>query len=84
MHPPSPFCLGRLREWGGGGGVEPPNKFLKRRCLTGSQFLEGIAGKQGGNLIQGGGSFYIKNKLNSEKCKDKKSITRKYRSSLQK
>ena len=32
---------------GGGGGVEPPTKFLKRGDLTGTQFLEGVAEKEG-------------------------------------
>ena len=34
--------------------------------LTGSQFLEGVAGKEVGDLFQEGCSFYIENKLKSE------------------
>ena len=41
--PPSPFC------W----GVEPSSKFSKRRDLTGSQILEGVAGKERCDLYQG-------------------------------
>ena len=41
-------------------GVEPPTKFAKRGGLTGSQFLEGVAGKDGGDLFHEGCSFYIK------------------------
>ena len=32
----------------GGVGVEPPTKFSKRGGLTRPQFLEGVAGKEGG------------------------------------
>ena len=36
--------------------VEPPSKFLKRRDLTRSQFLEGrAAGKEGVTFFKGGG-----------------------------
>ena len=48
------------------GGVEPPTKFLKRVCLTGSEFLEGGSWERGGDLIQGGCSFYVKSNLKSE------------------
>ena len=61
LHPPPPFC------WGKGwweGGFEPASKFSKRGGdLTGSQFLEGGCCERGGDLFQGGCSFYIKNKL---------------------
>ena len=46
----SPFCL----------GVEPPPKFLKPPPLlkpwglTGSQFLDGVAGKEGVTFFRGG------------------------------
>ena len=36
---PTPFCWGE--------GVEPPTKFSKREDLTGTQLLEGVAGKEG-------------------------------------
>ena len=41
-----------------------------------SQFLEGVAGKDGVTFFRerGGSSFYIKNKLKSEIFNDKKSI----------
>ena len=48
-------------------GIEPPTKFSKSgEGLTGSHFLEDIAGKEGVTLFKGGCSFYIKNKLKSE------------------
>ena len=51
-----------------------PN-FKKRGGLTGSQFLQGVAGKKWGDFFQGGGcSFYIKNELKSEIFNDKKSL----------
>ena len=45
--------------------------------LRGSQFLEGVAGKEGGDLFQGGCSFYIKNKLKSEILNNKKKFINK-------
>ena len=39
-------------EGGGGGGVDTPSKFSKSGDLTGSQFLEVVAGKEGGGLFQ--------------------------------
>ena len=53
MHPLSPSA---------GVGVEPPTKFPKRGGLTGSPFLEQgggglLAGKEWGELFQGGCSF---------------------------
>ena len=59
-------------EWVGRlGGVKPLTKFSKGKSLTGSQFLEGVAGNEerdffgGWGELRGGGvvSFYIKNKL---------------------
>ena len=51
----------------GGGGVKTPTKFSKRWGLTGSQFLEGVLGKEGGDFFRGVGvggcSFYIKTKI---------------------
>ena len=32
-----------------------PSQFSKRGGLTGPQFLEGVAGKEGGDFFQGGG-----------------------------
>ena len=34
-------------------GVEPPTKFGKKEGLTGSQFLEGVAGKEGETFFRG-------------------------------
>ena len=39
--------------------IEPPTRFSKGRGLTGSQFLEGVAGKEG-VTFSGGYSFYMK------------------------
>ena len=70
---PSPFC------WVGGGGVEPLTKFSKTGAgLAGSQFLEGVAGKEGVTFLRGGVQFlHKKNKLKSEIFNDKKSLKRK-------
>ena len=43
---PTSFFAG---EWGG--GVEPPTKFSKRGGLARTQLLEGVAGKEGGNIF---------------------------------
>ena len=59
VHPPAhpPFCQ----------GIVPPTKFPKKGGLTGSQFLEGFAGKEGVTFFRGERcSFYIKNQV---KCK---------------
>ena len=42
--------------------------------VAGSQFLEGVAGKEWGDLFQRGCSFYMKIKLKSEIYNDKKSL----------
>ena len=63
-------------------GVEPPNKFLKRGGLTGSQVLDVVAGKEGVTFFSGGCSFYIK-KLNSEIFNDKKVYEQNYFSLLE-
>ena len=49
VHPSPPFC------WGGGGeGLSFQPIFQKGAgALTGSQFLEGFAGKEGGDFLQG-------------------------------
>ena len=52
-------------------GVEPPTKFSKRGHLTGSHFLGGSFGKEGGEIFQEGCSFYIKNKLKPEISNEK-------------
>ena len=52
-------------------GVEPPTKFSKRGHLTGSHFLGGSFGKEGGEIFQEGCSFYIKNKPKPEIFNDK-------------
>ena len=57
----------------GGGGGEPPTKFSKmRRGLTGPQLLEGGCWERGGDFIQGGCNFHIKNKSKSEVFNSKK------------
>ena len=38
----------------GGRGGEPPTNFSKRVDSTGTRFLEGVAGKERGDLFQGG------------------------------
>ena len=62
MHPP--FC------WGGGRGVEPPTKFSNRGggSLTGPQVLEGVAGKEGGEVA------IFTQKIKSEIFDDKKKL----------
>ena len=61
---PSPFL------W----GVETPSKFSKGEWgVTRTQFLEVVAGKEGegDDVLQGGCSFYIKNKQKCEIFDDK-------------
>ena len=44
----------------GGGGIEPHTKFSKGGGLKGSQFLEGVAGKDGVTFFKGvGGAVFI-------------------------
>ena len=50
------------KEGGGGGAWQDPNCFRR------------VAGKTRGDLFQGGGNFYIKNKLKSEYSMTKKLI----------
>ena len=56
MFPPPPFCWG----WKDvGGGIEPHTKFSKGGGLKGSQFLEGVAGKDGVTFFKGvGGAVF--------------------------
>ena len=59
-------CSLSARGRGGGRGGEPPTKFSKRGGgLTGPQFLEGVAGKEGMTFFgrEGGYNFSTKNKL---------------------
>ena len=42
--------------------------------MAGPQLLEGVAGKEGGDFFQGGGSIFTKNKLKYEIFNDKKSL----------
>ena len=60
-----PFCRG----WEG----QAPDQIFKKRCLTGSQFLEGLTWKEG-RFFSGCCSFCIKNELKSEMFNDKKSL----------
>ena len=61
MHPP-------------GGGLSFLPNFQKER---GSQFLEGVAGKEGVTFFRGFCSLYVKNKLKSEIFNDKKALINK-------
>ena len=65
--PPPQFCWGE-------GEVEPPTKFSKRGDLKGSQFLNEIAGIEGGDFFQGLLQFLHKKCLKSEIFNDKKSL----------
>ena len=56
------------------GEVEPPTNFLKKEGLTGSQFLEGGAGKDRVTFIEGACNFYTKHKLKSQIFNNKKSF----------
>ena len=58
--------------WGGGVNLLP--NFQKGGGFTRPQFLEGVAGKEGGDLFPRGGgcSFYIKNKVKDKIFKDKR------------
>ena len=55
-------------------GVSLLPNFQKWGSLTGSQFLEGVAGKEGVNFLRGC-SFNIKNKLKSEIFNDRNLAT---------
>ena len=54
------------------GEVEPPTIFSESGGVTGIHFLEGVAGKEGGDLFQGDCNFWIKSKLKSGLFNDKK------------
>ena len=53
-------------------------QIFKKGSLIGLQLWEGVAGKEGGNLFQGGYNFYEKNKLKSEIFNEKKVCKQKY------
>ena len=59
---------------GGGGEVETPIHFSKGRLDRTSIFIEGVAGKEGGDFFRDNCNFYIKNKLKPEIFNDKKSL----------
>ena len=61
-----PFC------WEG--GIEPQTKFSKGGLDRISIFRVWVAGKEEVDLLQGGCSFYIKNKLKSEIFNEKKGL----------
>ena len=46
--------------------------------LIGSQFLEGVAGKEGLTFVKGGCSFSINNQLKSDIFNDKKAYVKKF------
>ena len=50
------------------------DQIFKKRVLTGSPYIDGVAEKKRGLFFQGGGSFYIKNNLKSEIFNDQKSL----------
>ena len=50
----------------GGGLWASEQIFEKGDLTTGSQFLDGVTGKEGDDFFQWGCSFYIKNELKSE------------------
>ena len=58
----------------GGGEVETPIHFSKGRLDRTSIFIEGVAGKEGGDFFRDNCNFYIKNKLKPEIFNDKKSL----------
>ena len=55
-----------------GGWVGTPTIFSKKGVLRESQFLEGVAGKEGLTFFKGGCSFSINNQLKSDIFNDKK------------
>ena len=65
----SPFLLGNED-----GGWTSYQIFKTGGGLRGSQFLQGVAGKERGDTFQWGCSFYIKNKLKFEILTDKKRL----------
>ena len=73
--PPS-FCWKGEEE---GGGCWTSDQFFKKGGggggLTGSQILEGIAGKEWVTFFREDYSFYIKNKLKSQIFNDQKSLS---------
>ena len=70
MHPPPPPPLS-ARD-----GLSLQPNFQKGvGALTGTPFLEGVAGKEGGgDFFQGGCNFSTTNKLKSEILNDQKSL----------
>ena len=72
MHSVQPFPPLSAKE----GAVEPPTKFSKKGGGLDriSVFRRG-AGKERGDLFQGGCNFYIKNKPKSEIFNNKKSLS---------
>ena len=70
---PLPLC------WGGKGLSFQPIFQKGAGALTGSQFLEGVAGKEASaeTFYKEGCSFYIKNKLKSQIFNNKKCLSAK-------
>ena len=67
-----------LSAWGGG-GVEPPTQFSKMGGLTGPQFLEGVAEKEGVlQFSRGVAIFTEKINLNLKYLMTKKVYKQKY------
>ena len=49
-------------------------QIFKKGDLAGPQLLEGVIGKEGGKLFQGGCNFDLKNELKSDIFNGKKSL----------
>ena len=63
-----------IHKKGGVGKIEPPTKFSKRGSLTRSQFLEGVAAKEGVIFVKGGLLFFFFKLKKSDIFNDKKSL----------
>ena len=61
-----------------GGWVGTPTKFSRKGGLIWSQFLEGVAAKEGLTFFKGGCSFSINNQLKSDIFNDKKAYIQKW------
>ena len=61
-----------------GGWVGTPTKFSEKGGLIGSQFLEGVAGKEKLTFFKGGCSFSINNQLKSDIFNDKRAHVQKF------
>ena len=60
------------------GWVRTPAKFSKNGGFIGSQFLEGVAGKEGLTFFKRGSSFSINNQLKFDIFNDKRAYLQKH------